>query len=383
MKVMRTHNTSKRLKQVPATENNDKHQHSCSSTSFSSSATSSSSSLYDVYFGRGNGVLKKPGNRNYRGIINAKKSTYLALKNNSDKNEIAKQIIADIRNLGGSFFHRPRGMSKSWVRVPEDVLLLKVKQALREIPKVRGARKKTETNIRQQDDKKGDHTVKQGCANTFRGDTMEMLDEKVITPYPINHPINYDNMAHCLAVESPCHATAGMTSTQSPYHAVEARRPIPTEQDQNERAPDKSKIAPWVLEIFKETNIRRSTRNTNSATTLGEIHSSISTSDVGVPLASKNETAEFSTAASDAAAQHERTDTHHHRNTFPYSPLLSSPITDGIGMNPNPAPHHRHTTTCFPSANSHTYQEEYLSDSMTSFMNSCYKVCTDSDDDKK
>ena len=86
--------------------------------------------LYDVFLGRGDGVAKKHGNVLYRKMIKKNKNSYRCACGNRAKNQVAKSIMNNFKNNGGTFYSKAdNGM---WTRSPESTVLSKVKQALRE-----------------------------------------------------------------------------------------------------------------------------------------------------------------------------------------------------------------------------------------------------------
>lgn len=90
---------------------------------------------YDVYFARGNGVEKKPGNIQYRKLIAHFHQSYKAPgSNNNDKNNIANTIISAIISLGGTFYHQQKGSEDFvvWEELELNAIEKKVKQSLRD-----------------------------------------------------------------------------------------------------------------------------------------------------------------------------------------------------------------------------------------------------------
>ncbi len=86
-----------------------------------------------IFLGRGNGVAKKPGNQLYRKTIRDKKAFYRGLKTNREKEAAALEVIKELQNKGAKFYYSKIGKGKTeWVKAPADVVLAKVKQALRE-----------------------------------------------------------------------------------------------------------------------------------------------------------------------------------------------------------------------------------------------------------
>ena len=112
------------------------------------------------------------------------------------------------------------------------------------------------------------------------------------------------------------------------------------------------------------------------------MNSSTCTSGAGVPSAGYNETTGLSTvaSASDSSALDDRNN-QHGRNPYSYAPLSHSTIGGDIGMNPNSALHNHQDPPRLPSLNSGTYQE-YLSDSVASFMNSFHNMCAHKNGDE-
>ena len=103
-----------------------------------------SNELFDMYYGRGNGLESKPGNQNYRRLINENRPIYKHLKNNDEKNQIAYKIINNIHENGGTFYHKPK--NDEWEIVPTEKVLEKVKQALRDATSKR-IRREEERNV--------------------------------------------------------------------------------------------------------------------------------------------------------------------------------------------------------------------------------------------
>ena len=90
---------------------------------------------YDVYFARGHGVEKNPGNINYRELIVQYSQEYkTSTSTNNDKNRITNAIISNIQQMGGTFYHQPKGSEGfEWEELEEaKALQKKVKQSLRD-----------------------------------------------------------------------------------------------------------------------------------------------------------------------------------------------------------------------------------------------------------
>lgn len=85
---------------------------------------------FKVYLGRGNGLARKLGNKIYRQTIKETKPIYRGARGNKAKAKVAKDLIRFIQNQGGTFYHKV-GFDK-YEEAPSTVVLLKVKQALRE-----------------------------------------------------------------------------------------------------------------------------------------------------------------------------------------------------------------------------------------------------------
>ena len=84
---------------------------------------------YDVYLGRGRAVTQCRGNRIYRSTIKQYKDMYKEAKGHQAKSEIAKNVVKNFMKMGGTFYYK-RGAV--WEKAPIEIVLKKVKQALRE-----------------------------------------------------------------------------------------------------------------------------------------------------------------------------------------------------------------------------------------------------------
>jgi len=92
---------------------------------------------FDVLFGRGSNINDYEGNQHYREIILSRRDEYTSLSNKdwNGKNEIAAQIVAEIRTKSGRFLRRVDGCKKKhpvYEYAEEDVVFEKTKQALRQ-----------------------------------------------------------------------------------------------------------------------------------------------------------------------------------------------------------------------------------------------------------
>jgi hypothetical protein len=97
----------------------------------------------DVIMGRGAGMIHNMGNVRYRELVATRKKEYVRAERNHKKQTIAKQILAEIAHRNGRFVRKvetpeeakalgiPEG-TQAWVLASSDVVLEKVKQALRE-----------------------------------------------------------------------------------------------------------------------------------------------------------------------------------------------------------------------------------------------------------
>ena len=111
-------------------------------------------SSQDVLFGRGS-IKDYPGNKHYRSLVKAQKSTYLWAKNSKEKRAIAKSIMQQLNNLHppGRFIIEDRSglghisystaaddedyshhlvSNKVWVQVSDDLAIDKIMHSLRE-----------------------------------------------------------------------------------------------------------------------------------------------------------------------------------------------------------------------------------------------------------
>jgi len=102
---------------------------------------------YDVHTGRGSGPYQQLGNLHYRTVIDTRKKEYVALRSRDlkKKNAIAKEIVEEIRALGGRFLTKlPKGEVRElnlegvdpglpvYELTEEDICLEKTKQGLRQ-----------------------------------------------------------------------------------------------------------------------------------------------------------------------------------------------------------------------------------------------------------
>mmetsp|Transcript_30003 Transcript_30003/g.44157 ORF Transcript_30003/g.44157 Transcript_30003/m.44157 type:complete len:292 (+) Transcript_30003:2-877(+) len=106
---------------------------------------------YDVHTGRGSGPYQQLGNLHFRTVIDTRKNEYLALRSRDliKKNAIAKEIVEEIRALGGRFLTKlPKkkvqelnleGVNPDlpvYELTEEDICMEKAKQGLRQKRKV-------------------------------------------------------------------------------------------------------------------------------------------------------------------------------------------------------------------------------------------------------
>lgn len=97
----------------------------------------------DILCGRGHKIIRHPGNREFRYLVNARKAEYANSGDYKVKNQIARQIVDEIANRKGRFLRKvtsedeacilgvPAGV-EAWVIAEEVISLEKTKQALRE-----------------------------------------------------------------------------------------------------------------------------------------------------------------------------------------------------------------------------------------------------------
>jgi hypothetical protein len=91
---------------------------------------------YDVFFARGHGVDKNPGNEYYRTLINTHSEDYVN-GSSENKKEIANSIVYAIQSQGGRFLYRPKrplfsSCKGPWKELSVRPLLKKIKQSLRD-----------------------------------------------------------------------------------------------------------------------------------------------------------------------------------------------------------------------------------------------------------
>ncbi|KAL7522476.1 hypothetical protein ACHAWX_007160 [Stephanocyclus meneghinianus] len=84
----------------------------------------------DVINGRGQGLLRHPGNVKYRKLVAANKELYARCPN-GDKIEISKGIVAAIRNFQGRFLDKDKAEGK-YYEIGDQKAIAKTSQALRE-----------------------------------------------------------------------------------------------------------------------------------------------------------------------------------------------------------------------------------------------------------
>ena len=102
---------------------------------------------YDVHTGRGSGPYQQLGNLHFRTVIDTRKTEYLASRPRDfiKKNAIAKEIVEEIRALGGRFLTKlPKGKVQElnlegvdpdlpvYELTEEDICMEKTKQGLRQ-----------------------------------------------------------------------------------------------------------------------------------------------------------------------------------------------------------------------------------------------------------
>jgi hypothetical protein len=91
---------------------------------------------HDVLFARGNGANDSIGNKRYRKEIRDHKLDYQNnARNNKEKELIARKVMRKIQLRGGRFLHYPDSRAVfvgDWCDAPDNIVLSKVKQALRE-----------------------------------------------------------------------------------------------------------------------------------------------------------------------------------------------------------------------------------------------------------
>lgn len=93
---------------------------------------------YDVLTGRGSGPYEQPGNIHFREIVATRKVEYISLnpRDTKMKNQIAKEIIDEVRSKGGRFLRKIQVRNNDdgylYEFVDEDTVMEKAKQALRQ-----------------------------------------------------------------------------------------------------------------------------------------------------------------------------------------------------------------------------------------------------------
>ena len=127
------------------------------------------SKCYDVYLGRGNGVARRFGNRNYRKTIKLHKERYQQTKGNKQKARVAVDITDAFESKGATFYYKPQ-KDKDWEVAPRSKVLKTIKQALRE--KASAA------------DKSEDEEEKKMGQITINGETVEAAVWELPTPMP-------------------------------------------------------------------------------------------------------------------------------------------------------------------------------------------------------
>lgn len=103
---------------------------------------------HDVILGRGKNANQRPGNIRFRQLTAARASLYKS-RRGSEKNELAREVVEQIRAEGGRFLRAvTAGNSKgelvgAWEIVSDDVSLAKAKQAIRDAATERRRNKPT------------------------------------------------------------------------------------------------------------------------------------------------------------------------------------------------------------------------------------------------
>lgn len=87
---------------------------------------------HKIYFGRGNGLAKKPGNRLYRETIKTKKPIYQKATTNSLKNKISDDVYKFFKKSDCIFYYKRDKSDVKWSIAEKEVVTQKIKQALRE-----------------------------------------------------------------------------------------------------------------------------------------------------------------------------------------------------------------------------------------------------------
>ena len=109
----------------------------------------------DVLFGRGS-INEYPGNKHYRSLVIAQKSTYLSATSHKEKRAIANSIMQQLHNLhppgrfliedcsgsghishstaadGTKRYSHPLVLNKVWVEVSDELAINKIMHSLRE-----------------------------------------------------------------------------------------------------------------------------------------------------------------------------------------------------------------------------------------------------------
>lgn len=95
--------------------------------------------------GRGTPSVLHPGNVFFRCLVDDCKNEYVRSKSNADKNILARQIVDAVASKGGRFLSKVEFSSKTvvlgvtkemkiaWVLAPEEIVLTKVKQCMRDL----------------------------------------------------------------------------------------------------------------------------------------------------------------------------------------------------------------------------------------------------------
>ena len=85
---------------------------------------------FDVVTGRGQGILRLPGNKKYIKLVSKNKRVY-AKCHLHDKQKVSKGIVAAIREVGGGFLQYDK-QSQTYHDIGDKKALIKTSQALRE-----------------------------------------------------------------------------------------------------------------------------------------------------------------------------------------------------------------------------------------------------------
>jgi hypothetical protein len=116
---------------------------------------------HDVLMGRGAPAMTHTGNIEFRRLVASRTLDYVRVLRRREKDDIAREIVSTLKNGNGLFLRkidsssskeqlRMDGIPKggcAWMTVPDEAVLLKVKQALRD-----GGRSSGPVTVQQQDD---------------------------------------------------------------------------------------------------------------------------------------------------------------------------------------------------------------------------------------